>query len=85
MNRIGRVLHLSNTKNMILKAENVPRIGEEVANDKLKTLGTVFDVFGPTKSPYVAVKPTIQNPEQFVNQVLYSVSSKVGRVKRKKR
>ena len=85
LHRIGHVLHVSITKNMILKAENVPRIGDEVANDKLKPVGTVFDVFGPTKSPYVAVKPKIQNTEQLVNQVLYAVPSKVGRVKRKKR
>ena len=56
---------------MILKAENVPRIGDQVTNEKLKTIGIVFDVFGPTTSPYVAVKPHIQNPEQYVNQIFY--------------
>ncbi|PVX23530.1 MAG: hypothetical protein CW716_11975 [Candidatus Bathyarchaeum sp.] len=85
MNRIGHVLHVSNTKNMILKAENIPRIGDKVANDKLKQVGTVFDVFGPTSSPYVAVKPISQNPEQLVNQVLYAVPFKAGRRKRRKR
>jgi len=70
---------------MILKVENIPRIGDEVVNEKLKYVGTVFDVFGPTATPYVAIKPEIQIPEQFINQVLYSVSSKVGRNKRKKR
>jgi rRNA processing protein Gar1 len=48
-------------------------------------MGTVFDVFGPTSSPYVAVKPYIKSPEQLVNQVLYVVPSKDGRIKRKKR
>ena len=85
MHRIGYVLHVSNTKNMILKAENIPRIGESVANEKLKQVGTVFDVFGPTSSPYVAVKPYIKRPEQLVNQVLYVVPSKDERIKRKKR
>ena len=85
MHRIGYVLHVSNTKNMILKAENVPRIGDKVANEKLKPVGTVFDVFGPTSSPYVAVKPHIQNPEQLVNHVLYAITSEAGRKKRKKR
>jgi RNA-binding protein len=79
LNRIGHVLHVSNTKNMILKAENIPRIGDKVANEKLRPVGTVFDVFGPTSSPYVAVKPISQNPEQLVNQVLYAVPSKSGR------
>ena len=85
LNRIGHVLHVSKTKNMILKAENIPRIGDSVANDKLKSVGTVFDVFGPTSSPYVAVKPYVQNPEQLVNQVLYAVPSKSGRRRKRKR
>ena len=79
LNRIGCVLHVSNTKNMILKAENIPHIGDKVTNEKLKPVGTVFDVFGPTSSPYVAVKPNIQSPEQLVNHVLYAVPSKSGR------
>jgi len=85
LHRIGYVLHVSNTKNMILKAENIPRIGDKVANEKLKPVGTVFDVFGPTSSPYVAVKPNIQSPEQFVNQVLYVVPSTGEREKMKRR
>ena len=70
---------------MILKAENIPRIGDKVANEKLTHVGIVFDVFGPTASPYVAVKPKIQSPEKFVNQVLYVVPSRVRINKRKKR
>ncbi len=85
LHRIGHVLHLSNTKNIILKAENIPHIGDKVTNDKLKPVGTVFDIFGPTSSPYVAVKSNFQSPEKLVNQVLYSIPSKVGRKKRKKR
>ena len=85
LNRIGCVLHVSNTKNMILKAENIPRIGDNVADEKLKPVGTVFDVFGPTSSPYVAVKPNIQSPERLVNHVLYAVPSKSGRRNRKRR
>jgi rRNA processing protein Gar1 len=85
LHRIGHVLHVSNAKNMIIKAENIPRIGDKVADEKLKPVGTVFDVFGPTSSPYVAVKPTSQNSEQLVNHVLYAVPSKAGRRKRKRR
>jgi RNA-binding protein len=85
LHRIGYVLHVSNTKNIILKAENIPRIGDEVTNEKLKPVGTVFDVFGPTSSPYVAVKPNIQSPETLVNQVLYAAPSTDGRNKRNRR
>jgi rRNA processing protein Gar1 len=85
LHRIGHVLHVSNTKNIILKAESIPHIGDKVTNEKLKPVGTVFDVFGPTSSPYVAVKPHTQGPEQLVNQILYAIPSKAGRKKRKKR
>ena len=76
MHRIGNVLHVSNTRNIILKAKNIPRIGDKVINEKLKPVGTVFDVFGPTSSPYVAVKPYTQNPEQLVNQIFYATQPK---------
>jgi len=85
LHRIGHVLHLSNTKNIILKAKNIPHIGDKVTNEKLKSVGTVFDVFGPTSAPYVAVKPNIHNPEKLVNQVLYATPSKARRKKRKRR
>jgi len=84
LHRIGHVLHVSNTKNVILKAENIPHISDKVTDEKLKAVGTVFDVFGPQTSPYVAVKPHIQNPEKLVNQVLYAIPSKAGIKKRKK-
>jgi len=83
--RIGRILHLSNTKNIILKAENIPHIGDAVTDEKLKPVGTVFDVFGPTSSPYVAVKPQVNSPAQQVNQVLYSTPAKATRTKRRRR
>jgi rRNA processing protein Gar1 len=56
-----------------------------VTNEKLKAVGTVFDVFGPTSSPYVAVKPYSQNPEQFVNQIFYATHSKGERKTRRNR
>lgn len=85
LNRIGHVLHVSNTKNMILKAENIPRIGDQVVNEKLKSVGIVFDVFGPTSSPFIAVKPNIPEPEQLVNHILYTVPSRDKGKKRRKR
>jgi RNA-binding protein len=82
LHRIGYVLHLSNTKNMIIKAEIIPHIGDKVINEKLKLVGKVFDIFGPTSAPYVAVKPQIQSPEQLTNHILYSTPSKAERKKR---
>ena len=85
LQRIGHVLHLSSSGNVILKAEHVPRLGDEVVDENLKPVGTVCDLFGPTSSPYVAVKPNIKDPHRFVNSILYSVPSKPGRKERKKK
>jgi len=58
LRRLGRVLHVSSmTGNIIVKAQTLPRVGEKVYDGELRFIGSVFDVFGPVSSPYVAVKP----------------------------
>jgi len=85
LQRIGRVLHVSSSMNVILKAENVPRIGDKVVDENLKSVGTVFDVFGPTSYPYITVKPNVKDPHRFVNNILYSVPSKPERKEMKRK
>jgi len=85
LQRIGCVLHISSSGNMILKAENLPRIGDQVTDENLKWIGTIFDVFGPVSSPYVAVRPNVEEPDRFIERVLYAApSSKPRREKGKK-
>jgi len=85
LQRIGFVLHVSSTKNMILKAENIPHIGDRVVDENLKNVGVVFDVFGPVSSPYVAVRPNVEEPSHFVNHLLYAAPSfKLRREKRRR-
>ncbi|MEA2089879.1 MAG: Gar1/Naf1 family protein [Thermoproteota archaeon] len=83
MQRIGCVLHVSSNRNLILKTTKTPQIGDKVVNEKLEHVGTVAEVFGPTSSPYVAVKTNVENPQRFVNKILYAISS--SKTKRKKR
>lgn len=71
MKRIGRVLHVSPDRNIILKAENLPRIGDRVVDELLKPIGRVFDIFGPSSAPYVAVKSKVKKPRYLVGHVLY--------------
>jgi len=85
LQRIGCVLHISSNKNLILKAEKTPRIGDKVVNEHLKSVGTVFDVFGPTSSPYVAVKPNSEKTHNLVNHVLYATPSTPKMKRRRKR
>lgn len=59
----------------MLKVEVPAKIGAKVVDEKLKHVGTVFDVFGPVSEPYITVKPSIQDPAGLVNHMLYVVPS----------
>jgi len=70
---------------MILKAENIPHIGDAVVDEKLNNVGTVFDVFGPVSSPYVAVKPSVEETSLLVGHVLYANPSSTLRKEKRRR
>ena len=75
LQRLGRVLHVTPSRDVVVKVETPPKTGDRVVDEKLKPVGVVFDVFGPVSSPYVAVKPTVKDPKALVNQTLYVVPS----------
>lgn len=81
LQRLGLFLHVSASKNVIIKVENTPRIGEQVVDENLKLVGKIVDLFGPVSSPYVAVKPMTRDPEKLKNKMLY-VSSQRGERRR---
>jgi len=59
LKRLGKILHASEaTGNLIVKSTYTPKIGTKVFDGELKEVGVVFDVFGPTNSPYISIKPT---------------------------
>lgn len=62
--------------NVIVKSETIPKIGQPVVDDNLTIVGKVFDIIGPTSSPYVAVKPSIKEPRKLANKQLYIIPSK---------
>jgi RNA-binding protein len=71
LQRLGRVLHISPSGNIIAKIETTPRIGEAVLDENLKTVGKIFDMFGPVSSPYVAIRPTTTKLQELTNKTLY--------------
>ena len=83
MQRLGLVLHISPSRNIIMKVENIPRIGETVVDENLKPVGKVFDILGPVSSPYAAIRPTIRDPEKLVNRPVYVIPSKRRKEKNK--
>jgi len=73
LRRIGKVLHVAKPGDLIARSEGgfAPRIGDRVYGPDLRQVGVVADVFGPVASPYVAVRPLVDEPERLVGQVLY--------------
>jgi len=75
LQRLGLVLHVSPSRNIIARAENVPKIGDAVVDENLKPIGKVFDIFGPVSSPYAAIKPSIQEAAKLSGRTLYIIPS----------
>ena len=76
MQRLGLVLHISPSRNIIAKVECTPKIGETVVDENLKPVGRVFDIFGPVSAPYVAISPSTRELGKLVNSTLYVFPSK---------
>jgi RNA-binding protein len=75
LRRLGKVLHLSKSGNLILRLEEtqVPPIGAPVCDYKLRNIGLVNNVLGPVRSPYVSVKPAVGTDGALSGRVLYLV------------
>lgn len=65
MKRLGKVLHRTGVKNLIIrgdevKPENVsdgfPKLNSVVVDKALNRIGTIVSVFGPVDHPYFLVK-----------------------------
>ncbi len=76
LQRLGKVLHVTPSQNVVIKISNPPKIGSAVVDEKLRTIGKIFDVIGPVSSPYAVVKPAIKEPETLANKQLYLLLSK---------
>jgi RNA-binding protein len=79
LQRLGRVINVTPSQNLVVKTEKAPKIGSAVVDEDLKTIGKVFDVIGPVPSPYAVVRPVVKEPEKLVNKQLYLSDSERGR------
>jgi RNA-binding protein len=82
LQRLGKVLHLTPSQNIVVKTDKTPKIGSAVVDENLKVVGKIFDVIGPVPSPYIVVKPAIKEPEKLTNKQLYLLLSKKERSKK---
>jgi rRNA processing protein Gar1 len=82
---VGQVVHISPGGKAVVKAEMTPRIGEPAFDEKNRRVGKVFDVIGPTVSPYVEVSLSVEDPKSVVGGSLYVPSSQKKKRWSKKR
>jgi RNA-binding protein len=82
LQRLGRVLNVTPSQNIVVKTENTPKIGSAVVDENLKIVGKIFDIIGPVSSPYAVVKPVIREPEKLSDKQLYLLLSKKERSKK---
>ena len=85
MQRLGKVLHVTPSQNIVVKTDKTPKIGSAVVNENLKIVGKIFDVIGPVPSPYAVVKPAVKEPEKLANKQLYLLLSKKERSRKHER
>jgi RNA-binding protein len=74
LRRLGKVLHISKRGSIILQTDKTPSVGGRsvVLDKKAQEVGIIIDVFGPVKTPYVAVRPKRKtDPHKLVGQMLY--------------
>ncbi|MDR2203015.1 MAG: Gar1/Naf1 family protein [Nitrososphaerota archaeon] len=76
MQKIGKALNITPSNSIIIKTETPPKIGCEVADENLTTIGKIFDIIGPVSSPYAVIKTNIKNPSSLLNKPLYLLPSK---------
>jgi RNA-binding protein len=58
----------------VVRSENRdhPSIGTPTVDERLDDTGTVVDVFGPVRRPYLAISPPeTRRPASLVGEVLY--------------
>jgi RNA-binding protein len=74
---MGRVINVTPSNGLIIKTENPPKLGCEVADESLTIVGKVFDIIGPVSSPYAVIKPNVKNPTALLNKPLYLLPLKI--------
>jgi rRNA processing protein Gar1 len=63
---IGHVLHFSAQGHIILRLNQVIRLGTRLFSSPSQSIGRVVDIFGPTNHPFAAVKPEAKITEAAV-------------------
>lgn len=80
LRRVGKVLHLSKDGNLVVRAEGEAAIGTTAYDAKLRPVGVVSDIIGPTRAPYLLVKTKLKDADasRLRGQLLYGETPRRG-------
>ena len=75
LRRLGKIIHLSSSRSLIVKCEESRfiKLGTRTCDSKLKEIGKVQDLFGPIATPYVSIRPMAPSPVKYVGRIAYSL------------
>ncbi len=71
MKKLGIVLHVTPSRALILRSSSPAEIGRKALDRRGAEVGEICDVFGPVSNPYIAVRPKVSKPEDYVGKTLY--------------
>ena len=84
MKRLGKVLHRTGVKNLIIRGDEIksdktsdslPKLNSIVVDKALNQIGAIVSVFGPVSHPYFLVKGFKRTPDSefraLVNERVY--------------
>ncbi|MFX1485725.1 MAG: H/ACA ribonucleoprotein complex subunit GAR1 [Promethearchaeota archaeon] len=73
MKWLGLVTHVSSMGKLIIQSDFTPPLNALVLTENERKAGTISDVFGPVKKPYISITPSIpaEDAKNLVGAVLY--------------
>ncbi len=76
MKRLGTVMHMTRNGYIVARleldeAEKLPPLNVPVYDRDLNKIGTLLDIIGPVKNPYVVVKPVNKEIKVYEGDTLY--------------
>lgn len=57
MKLLGRIQHVSRDGNIVVRSGFAPGTNEIVTDGRGRKIGKIVRIFGPTRFPYIAIKP----------------------------
>jgi RNA-binding protein len=71
MKIIGNIVHIANSGKLIGRSSQSPPIGVDVYNKNKNKIGKIYNIFGPTKNPYISIRLKNKEFKYNVNDELF--------------